>query len=95
MKNMVGLELADIEVVTEDGSPSGQKHFLIWNSPFKDPMAPSLGRHSSLSEATGLMRFLMKRGIRVILFCKVNGRFHAFCDDGYLRNTRFGRSANW
>ena len=71
MKNIVGLELADIKVVTEDGAPSGQKHLLIWNSPFKDPVVPSLGRHSSLSEATGLMRFLMKRGIRVILFCKV------------------------
>lgn len=70
MKNIVGLELADITVVTEDGAPSGQKHLLIWNPPFRDAMAPSLGRHSSLSEATGLMRFLMKHGIRVILFCK-------------------------
>jgi DEAD/DEAH box helicase domain-containing protein len=49
MKNIVGLELADIEVVTEDGAPSAQKHLLVWNPPFKDPMAPSLGRHSSLS----------------------------------------------
>lgn len=71
MKNIVGLELADITVVTEDGAPSGQKHLFIWNPPFRDAMAPSLGRHSSLSEATGLMRFLMKHGIRVILFCKV------------------------
>jgi DEAD/DEAH box helicase domain-containing protein len=71
MKNLVGLELADIAAVTEDGAPSGQKYFLIWNPPFKDPVTPSLGRRSSLLEATNLMRHLMKRGIKVILFCKV------------------------
>lgn len=61
----------DIEEITEDGAPSGHKTFLIWDTPYIDPAAPHLGRHSSLTEATGLMRFLMKRGVRVILFCKV------------------------
>lgn len=82
MKNLVGLELADIAAVTEDGAPSGQKHFLIWNPPFKDPGTPSLGRHSSLLEATNLMRYLMKCGIKVILFCKVITShlfFHTHC----------------
>ncbi|EPQ58049.1 P-loop containing nucleoside triphosphate hydrolase protein [Gloeophyllum trabeum ATCC 11539] len=69
MRRVFGLE--DVEEVTEDGAPSGRKDFLIWNPPPVDPMDPSLGRHSSLSEATGLMRFLMKRGVRVILFCKI------------------------
>ena len=31
----------------------------------------SLGHKSPLAEATRLMRFLMERGVRVILFCKV------------------------
>ena len=61
----------DIEVITEDGAPSGRKDFIIWNPQPVDASAPTLGRHSTLSEATGLMRYLMKRGIRVILFCKV------------------------
>jgi DEAD/DEAH box helicase domain-containing protein len=62
----------DVEVITEDGAPSGRRDFVIWNPPPVDPQVPCLGKHSSLSEATGLMRFLMKCGVRVILFCKVN-----------------------
>ena len=44
---------------------------MVWNPPLKDPMDPSLGRVNSMTEATRLMRFLMARGVRVILFCKV------------------------
>ena len=43
----------------------------MWNPPLKDAMDPSLGRVNSISEATRLMRFLMARGVRVIMFCKV------------------------
>jgi|SRR6266478_4353537 ATP-dependent helicase YprA (DUF1998 family) len=60
-----------IEEITEDGAPSGRKDFLVWNPPYVEASARQLGRQSSLAEATGLMRFLMKRGVRVILFCKV------------------------
>jgi DEAD/DEAH box helicase domain-containing protein len=64
--------IQEISVVTDDGAPSGKKDFVIWNPPPIDPLNPkSMGRRSTISEATGLMRFLMKRGIRVILFCKV------------------------
>ena len=65
------LLIQDIEEITEDGAPSGRKYFLVWNPPHIASTAPQLGRQSSLAEATGLMRFLMKRGVRVILFCKV------------------------
>ncbi|KAF9456135.1 P-loop containing nucleoside triphosphate hydrolase protein [Collybia nuda] len=71
MKNIFGIHAAEIETVTEDGAPSGRKDFLIWNPHYIDAMIPALGRHSSVSEATTLMKFLMKRGIRVILFCKI------------------------
>ncbi|KAL1947966.1 hypothetical protein VTO73DRAFT_13690 [Trametes versicolor] len=69
MKNIFGVD--DVEEVTEDGAPSGRKDFLVWNSPLKDPMDPALGRINSMTEATRLMRFLMARGVRVILFCKI------------------------
>ncbi|KAI0336366.1 DEAD/H helicase [Cubamyces sp. BRFM 1775] len=69
MKNIFGID--DIVEVTEDGAPSGRKDFLVWNPPLKDPMDPTLGRLSSMTEATKLMRFLMARGVRVILFCKI------------------------
>jgi DEAD/DEAH box helicase domain-containing protein len=75
MKNIFGID--DIEEVTEDGAPSGIKDFLLWNPSAVDPVEPRLGRESPLSQATGLMRFLMKRGIRVILFCKVSFAFYS------------------
>ncbi|KAG6833473.1 hypothetical protein H0H87_006045 [Tephrocybe sp. NHM501043] len=70
MTSIFGINADDIEVVTKDGAPHGIKDFLVWNPTYIDEKVPSLGRHSSVSEATNLMRFLMKRGVRVILFCK-------------------------
>ncbi|KAJ3762940.1 DEAD/H helicase [Lentinula raphanica] len=71
MVNIFGLDSSQIQVVTEDGAPTGLKEYLIWRSPYVDEHQPALGRQSSIAEATALMRFLMKRGIRVILFCKI------------------------
>ncbi|KAJ3802442.1 P-loop containing nucleoside triphosphate hydrolase protein [Lentinula aff. detonsa] len=71
MVNIFGLDSSQIQVVTEDGAPTGMKEYLIWRSPYVDEHEPALGRQSSIAEATALMRFLMKRGIRVILFCKI------------------------
>ncbi|KAJ7286047.1 P-loop containing nucleoside triphosphate hydrolase protein [Mycena rebaudengoi] len=68
MQRLVGLDASDIEVVTEDGAPSGIKDFVIW----RPPMNASTDRPvSPMSEATTLMSFLMQRGVRVILFCKI------------------------
>ncbi|RDB21503.1 ATP-dependent helicase hrq1 [Hypsizygus marmoreus] len=71
MMNIFGVASDEIEEITEDGAPSGRKDYLVWNPALINPDVPNLGRHSSLSDATRLMRFLMKRGIRVILFCKI------------------------
>lgn len=71
MSKMFGLDITDVDVVSNDGAPSGSKEYLIWNPPLVDMMDPSFGRRSSLSEASDLMRSLMKEGVRVILFCKV------------------------
>jgi hypothetical protein len=75
----------NIEVIDEDGAPSGRKDFIIWSPPLINSRAPSLGRNHTLSEATGLMRYLMRRGIRVILFCKVC----PFCYFGYISMPEF------
>ncbi|KAJ4488352.1 DEAD/H helicase [Lentinula aciculospora] len=71
MVNIFGLDPSQIQVVTEDGAPTGMKEYLIWRSPYVDEHDPALGRQSSIGEAVDLMRFFMKRGIRVILFCKI------------------------
>ena len=55
----------DVEAITEDGAPSGSKEFLLWGLPLSADASP-------IGEATRLMSYLMKRGVRVILFCKVN-----------------------
>ncbi|KAI6019639.1 DEAD H helicase [Pisolithus orientalis] len=68
MQRLFGVK--EVEEITDDGAPSGCKDYLVWVPPYVDERAPKLGHHSAMSEATRLMRFLMKRGIRVILFCK-------------------------
>ncbi|KAL0947334.1 hypothetical protein HGRIS_013453 [Hohenbuehelia grisea] len=69
MRDIFGVD--NVVEVTEDGAPSGRKDFIIWQPPMIDQAVPALGRRSTISEATVLMRFLMKRGIRCILFCKI------------------------
>lgn len=87
MQKMFGLQPNDIVAISEDGAPRNQRDFLVWSPPLIDPSQPALGKASSIAEATGLMRFLMKRGIRVILFCKVSSAFLSsikFPDESYV-----------
>lgn len=74
MSTIFCLDVSELDIVSNDGAPSGRKEYIIWNPPPIDAEDPALGRRSSISEASQLMRFLMKRGIRVILFCKVTMR---------------------
>ncbi|CUA70624.1 hypothetical protein RSOLAG22IIIB_04218 [Rhizoctonia solani] len=69
MVDIFGVE--EVEVITDDGAPAGQKHFVLWNPPYIDPLNPSAGRVSSIEEACWLFRSLMKQGIRTIVFCKI------------------------
>ncbi|KAF8580679.1 P-loop containing nucleoside triphosphate hydrolase protein [Ramaria rubella] len=61
----------DIEVITDDGAPSGKKDFIVWDPAPLDPLEPSSGHQSPMHEAVTLMCYLMKRGVRTILFCKI------------------------
>ncbi|THH32983.1 hypothetical protein EUX98_g1174 [Antrodiella citrinella] len=69
MENLFGIQ--DIEEITRDGAPSGRKDYLVWQAPFIDPQDETAGQKSPFSEAMRIMRFLMGRGVRVILFCKI------------------------
>ncbi|KIM49038.1 hypothetical protein M413DRAFT_438203 [Hebeloma cylindrosporum] len=71
MGRLFAVDVNELEVVSTDGAPSGDKEYLLWDPPLVDSMVPALGRRSSLSEASTIMRFLMKKGVRVILFCKI------------------------
>ncbi|KAG8891410.1 hypothetical protein FRC00_013714, partial [Tulasnella sp. 408] len=70
MKSIFGVE--DMEVVTEDGSPSGRKDFLVWSPPLVDQLKANGQRASSLIEACTLFKFLIAKGVKTILFCKAS-----------------------
>ncbi len=63
--------VGNIKLTDFDGSPSGRKEFLCWNTPFKDPKDPSSGRGDAMAETARLFCQLILRGIRVIAFCRV------------------------
>ena len=63
--------LDDVHLVDFDGSPSGRKEFLCWNTPYKDPGDPSSGRGNALAECARLFCQLILRGVRMIVFCRV------------------------
>ncbi|KAF2485186.1 hypothetical protein BDY17DRAFT_247941 [Neohortaea acidophila] len=69
MRTIFGLE--DVKLVDFDGSPSGRKEFLCWNTPFKDPNDPTSGRGDTYAETARLFCQLILRGVRVIAFCRI------------------------
>ncbi|KAE8353938.1 hypothetical protein BDV28DRAFT_97211 [Aspergillus coremiiformis] len=69
MKAVFGVE--DVKLIDFDGSPSGRKEFICWNTPFKDPIDPTSGRGDSVAETARLFCQLILRGARVIAFCRI------------------------
>ncbi len=55
-----------VEVVDNDGSPRGKKHFVLWNPPFLDPT--QMERRSSNVEGHWLMAKLIAEGFQTIAF---------------------------
>jgi len=74
MQNLFGID--DVVLVDEDGSPSGRKEHVVWNPRLNDPDDPRQGRVSTITETSRIFRFLMDRGVRCIVFCKVR----IFCE---------------
>lgn len=68
-RTIFGIE--DVRLTDFDGSPSGRKEFLCWNTPFKDPADPGSGRGNAMIEAARLFCQLVLRGVRVIAFCRI------------------------
>lgn len=69
MKTIFGVD--KVKLTDFDGSPSGRKEFLCWNTPFRDPADPTSGRGDTMAEAAKLFCQLVLRGVRVISFCRV------------------------
>ncbi|TQV96647.1 DEAD/DEAH box helicase [Cordyceps javanica] len=71
-KTIFGID--DVKLVDFDGSPSGRKEFLCWNTPYKDPGDPASGRGSAKFECARLFCELLLRGVRIIAFCRVRNQ---------------------
>ncbi|KAH8736675.1 hypothetical protein BGZ61DRAFT_338437 [Ilyonectria robusta] len=71
-QTIFGLE--NVRLIDYDGSPSGRKEFLCWNTPYKDPGDPASGRGSAKFECARLFCALMLRGVRIIAFCRVRAQ---------------------
>ncbi|KAI1961932.1 ATP-dependent 3'-5' DNA helicase [Ophidiomyces ophidiicola] len=69
MKTIFGVE--DVKLTDFDGSPSGRKEFVCWNTPFNDPNDRKSGRSTSILESARLFCQLILRGVRVIAFCRI------------------------
>ncbi|KAK5085607.1 ATP-dependent 3'-5' DNA helicase [Lithohypha guttulata] len=69
MKTIFGVD--KVKLTDFDGSPSGRKEFLCWNTPFKDPGDPTSGRSDAFAETARLMCNLIIRGVRVVTFCRI------------------------
>jgi DEAD/DEAH box helicase domain-containing protein len=69
MKSVFGVQ--DVKLIDFDGSPSGRKEFVCWNTPFKDPKDPTSGRSDTVTETARLFCQLILRGVRVIAFCRI------------------------
>ncbi len=69
MKTIFGVD--DVRLTNFDGSPSGRKEFICWNTPFKDPGDPTSGRGDAMAESAKLFCQLILRGVRVIAFCRI------------------------
>lgn len=69
MKTIFGVD--KVKLTDFDGSPSGRKEFVCWNTPFKDPGDPTSGRGDTFAETARLLCNLVMRGVRVVAFCRV------------------------
>lgn len=69
MKTIFGLD--KVKLTDFDGSPSGRKEFVCWNTPFRDPGDPTSGRGDAFAETARLLCNLIVRGVRVVAFCRI------------------------
>ncbi|KAL6830358.1 P-loop containing nucleoside triphosphate hydrolase protein [Trichoderma sp. SZMC 28015] len=69
--------VSNVCLIDYDGSPSGRKEFLCWNTPFKEPGDPTSGRGNTKFECARLFCALLLRGVRIIAFCRVRAQCEA------------------
>lgn len=71
MHDIFGIPMEEIHHVSNDGSPSGGKHLVVWNPPLIDASDPVSKRINFISESARIVIELIKRNVRTIVFCVV------------------------
>lgn len=89
MRTIFGVD--NIKLIDFDGSPSGRKEFVFWNTPYKDPKDASTGRGDSMAETANLFCQLILRGVRTIAFCRVRRSCEALVGAVKKRLQELGR----
>jgi DEAD/DEAH box helicase domain-containing protein len=79
MKTIFGVD--QVKLTDTDGSPSGGKEFICWNTPFKDPKDKTSGRGNSFQEGSRLFCQLVLRGVRTIAFTRTRQACEAFLSE--------------
>ncbi|EPY51438.1 RecQ type DNA helicase Hrq1 [Schizosaccharomyces cryophilus OY26] len=69
MNMIFGVE--NVKLVNYTTSPSGAKHFLMWNPPLVDKKNIQSGRKPAIAEAANLLIYLAERKVRTIVFCRI------------------------
>lgn len=69
MNAIFGVE--NISHIDEDGSPTGQKHLVVWNPPYINAKDLSAGRENFIAESAKLLVQLVLNNVRTIAFCYV------------------------
>ncbi|KAI8072362.1 P-loop containing nucleoside triphosphate hydrolase protein [Gongronella butleri] len=69
MHRLTGCAMDSIVSVENDGAPQSAKKMILWNPPMLDQ--PLAVRRGAIAEASDLLVYLVSRGIRTIVFCKL------------------------
>ncbi|KAI8925152.1 hypothetical protein BC831DRAFT_281394 [Entophlyctis helioformis] len=64
------LGVANVVSVTNDTSPTGVRHQILWNPPFRIPDDAQSGRASVIDESAKILVYFLSRGARTICFAK-------------------------
>lgn len=67
---ITGLDLESVDVVDQDGSPSGAKHFIFRSPEFLTPDDPQSGRLHPISEAVSAVSKLIDANLKTIVFTR-------------------------
>lgn len=67
----------DVELIDENGSPSGEKHIILYNPPLVDPVQGI--RRGIVLESQRLALKLLKQGVKTIIFARSRIKTELIC----------------